>query len=454
MNVDDSGDENDRGGLLTPTTLAGLDMAFPITYYGLASINITLGSGNDAFTIDGTDSSSTLLAGGSGTDTFNVQAIDGDTLVEGGAGNATFIVGSSDSAAARTAHAISGPLMLDGGGGINTLVVTADANFTLSDSSLQLSTGGTYGLEAIQQAVLTGGPGDNVFTIDGWTGNATLNGGGGNDEVAAYVPANAVLTDSSLTLSGGGTFALSGISQAALQGSTGNNLLDATGFSGSVSLYGGAGNETLIGGWGDDYLAGGTGHDLLEAGPGDDVLVGTQGSGDTMVGGSGTDTIYGSQGPDSIIGGIGSDTIYAGPVASFISGGSGPDTIVGGASGDTIYGNGGPDVLIAGGGHNLIYADNPAGTGDTGAVSYLYGTYAGEQGAGTDTLVGGKGNDYLFGYGDTIIVGGAGSIVDNSLATDPVAGPATGRHAQPGTAGRARQCPHAADRRHLPGPLD
>ncbi len=90
---------------------------------------------------------------------------------------------------------------------------------------------------------------------------------------------------------------------------------------------------------------------------------------------------------------MGSDTIYGGPVASFISGGTGPDTIVGGASDDTIYGNGGADVLIAGGGHDLIYADNPAGTGDTGAVSYLYGTYAGEAGAGTDTLIGGKGND-------------------------------------------------------------
>ena len=111
--------------------------------------------------------------------------------------------------------------------------------------------------------------------------------------------------------------------------------------------------------------------------------------------------------------------IYGGTApGSFISGGTGADTIVGGANYETIYGNGGPDVLIAGGTHDLVYADNPSG--DTSAVvSYLYGTYAGEPGAGTDNLIGGPGNDYLFGYGDTITPGGAGSIVDNSLTSNP-----------------------------------
>ena len=115
--------------------------------------------------------------------------------------------------------------------------------------------------------------------------------------------------------------------------------------------------------------------------------------------------------------------IYGGTApGSFISGGTGADTIVGGANDDTIYGNGGADVLIAGGTNDLIYADNPAGTGDTGAVSYLYGTYAGEPGAGTDILVGGKGNDNLFGDGDTIVSGSVGSIVDNALASNPAPG--------------------------------
>src|SRR5262249_29250990 len=123
MNVDDSGDSSDQYGRLTPTALTGLDLPSSINYSGLASVKITLGSGNNSFTIDGTHGGSTLVAGGSGNNTFAVQAIDGNTLVEGGTADDRFIVGGSDASAARTAHAIRGPLMLDGGGGTNTLVV-------------------------------------------------------------------------------------------------------------------------------------------------------------------------------------------------------------------------------------------------------------------------------------------------------------------------------------------
>ena len=269
---------------------------------------------------------------------------------------------------------------------------------------------------------------------------------------------NQTLTDTSLMRADGGTFVLSGINAANLTDGPDDNVLDvldASGFSGNATLYAGSGNDELIGGSGNDYLDGGSGHDTIEAGGGNSILVGTSGAGDILEGGSGDDTIYGSQGADSIVGGSGSDVIYGGPVASSISGGTGPDTIVGAASGDTIYGNGGPDVIISGGGHDLIYGDNPAGTGDTGAVSYIYGTFQGETGAGTDTIYGGKGNDYLFGYGDTIVPGGSGSIVDNTLATDPQP-TAPPPHRQP----KSRAADSAGDRIdaanwcQLPGTLD
>ncbi len=361
---------------------------------------------------------------GLGTVTYgNIQSVS----LYGGADPHTFDVSGFSGAATLTSM-----------NGLDVVASTDDTDFTLADGNLTRSDGSSFGLVNITRADLTG-TGFDTFDITSWSGLATLAAGSGVNVLHSFSDGNQTLTDNSLVRADGGTFTLIGIGGANLTAGPNAVVLDATGYSGQATLFGGSGNDTLLGGSGDDYIVGGAGHDRLSAGSGNSILVGTSGSGDTLIGGTGQDTIFGSQGPDSITGGTGSDVIYSGAVASFISGGTGPDTIVGGASGDTIYGNGGADVIIAGGGHDTIYADNPAETGDTGAVSYLYGTYAGEPGAGTDTLFGGKGNDDLFGFGDTIHAGGPGSIVNNSLTNDPIPGappvpaPAEGPLAAPGT---------------------
>ena len=69
-----------------------------------------------------------------------------------------------------------------GGNPVDTFVVTADADFTLTDWSLKLSVGESIALTSIQQALLTGGAGDNTFDVSGWTGTATLVGGSGTGQ--------------------------------------------------------------------------------------------------------------------------------------------------------------------------------------------------------------------------------------------------------------------------------
>jgi hypothetical protein len=88
----------------------------------------------------------------------------------GGPGNNTFDVSDW-----------SGGGSLDGQGGNNTVVASDDGDFTLTDTSLGRSKRGTLRLESIQTAKLTGGPGDNTFNVSNWTGNATLDGKGGNN---------------------------------------------------------------------------------------------------------------------------------------------------------------------------------------------------------------------------------------------------------------------------------
>jgi filamentous hemagglutinin family protein len=117
--------------------------------------NIIGGSADDNLT---GDSQNNRLDGRGGNDTLNGVAGD-DTLI-GGLGINT----------------------LDGGTGTNTVLETRDANFNLTNSSLTLSDGSSDTLTSIQNATLTGGAGNNTFTIaPTWTGNATLNGLEGSD---------------------------------------------------------------------------------------------------------------------------------------------------------------------------------------------------------------------------------------------------------------------------------
>jgi hypothetical protein len=415
MNDDDTGSAVTKLGKLTSTTLTGLGMAAAITYGDFRSVNVRLGSGGDTFTVASTDAASTLIAGGPGDDTIDVLANNGDTLIQGGGGNDTFVVGSSSAATARMLKTINFPLMLDGGSGSNRLVVTDDADFTLSDWNLQLSTGESYGLASIQQAALTGGTGDNTFDVSAWTGAATLNGGGGLDKVVSVIDADALLTDTSLTRSNGSAFTLDEIPVALISGGPSGNRLDATEYSGMAWLYGGAGNDVLIAGSGDDYLDGGTGHDSLTGGAGSDALVGINGAGDTIRAGSGDAQIYGSLFVDSLYGGAGSDLILGEGGNDFISGGPGDDTIWGGTGNVTIHGGGGNDVIV-GGGADVIDSEDTAVN-----VDYVYGS-------GHDKIVAGLGNDVIFNQGGTDVVsdGGPGtqiSIVAAGSVIPPVPGP-------------------------------
>ncbi len=78
------------------------------------------------------------------------------------------------------------------------------------------------------------------------------------------------------------TDTLANIHLADLTGGSGDNTLDASVFSGSVVLSGGAGNDVLVGSVGADTLRGGAGNDSLTGGLGNDIVDGGSGI-DTLV---------------------------------------------------------------------------------------------------------------------------------------------------------------------------
>ena len=210
-------------------------------------------------------------------------------------------------------------------------------------------------------------------------------------------------------------------------------------FQGIDTIRGGAGHDIIMGGGNNDYLYGGLGNDRIwgdygnyEAAKrafGDDEICGDEGE-DTLHGGYGTDTIHGGAHDDEIWGGAGMDFLYGDAGNDFMhgdddgssaemdgfdhmEGGDGDDIMFGGGGGgdeyDLILGNG--DELLGGDGNDQIYGNTYKNYGADG-INYLLGGRGNDKlwGAGnTDHIFGGEDNDLITGFaGDDWLYGEEG----------------------------------------------
>lgn len=231
-----------------------------------------------------------------------------ELLLFGVAGSDTLIGGAGDDTIEGDSGAGVGNDILIGGAG-NDVLVGQDGSDRVEGGDGNDILHGDDPLEPLTTA-------DD--TLSGGLGNDTLDGGPGTDRVIESADVSFVLTNSSLA--GLGTDQLSGIEQASLTGGVGNNILDASIFTGRVTLDGGAGNDSLRGGAGADSLIGGTGDDTLKGGAGND----------TLKGGAGNDRLLGQAGNDILLGGAGNDTLNGGLGIDTLNGGAGTDIGFGG----------------------------------------------------------------------------------------------------------------------------
>ncbi|HEX8911889.1 MAG TPA: calcium-binding protein [Humisphaera sp.] len=152
-----------------------------------------------------------------------------------------------------------------------------------------------------------------------------------------------------------------------------------TGGDGNDRISGGPGVDRLYGGNGNDRLWGNDGNDITDGGDGDDVIASSRGN-DAFYGGPGTDTADYSTRSDPLrlsLDGLAND------------GGSGEkDTIrddvenlIGGSGNDKLYGNADANRLEGRGGNDELY-------GRAGNDRLIGGT-------GADALHGGDGDDFL-----------------------------------------------------------
>ena len=365
------------------------------------------------------------------------SAAGGDTF-QGGNTNATWVSaagGSVNYTATGTLNILNVETLL-GGTGADTFTLSGATTVTTVDAG---AGNDTLNASAVTTSItLVGGTGSD--TLFGGLADGSLDGGADSDEVRQTASGNQTLSNSSLIV-GAVTHTLNSIERATLTGSVGANAINATNFSGNVTIIGGDGNDTLTGGSGNDSIDGGNNDDTISGGLGNDVLVGGSGTdtlaetadgnmtltatglsgalgtdtystfekailtggasgnvlnasgvssatfGVTLVGLGGNDTLTGGAGPDNLQGGDDNDVIVGGAGNDTIDGGNNDDSITGGLGADSTQGGSGNDRLIETG--SGIFGLTNSGTNGTLGVDTFFSGFEGASltgGASADTI--------------------------------------------------------------------
>ncbi len=452
------------------------------TFTGIYALDITGSNGADTIDLDEFPSHSVSVKGLGGNDTIRVNALRG--VADGGAGNDTIVnvdtgydgftlLGGDGDDTLRTN---AGESVLDGGKGNdfidgrgiapnsygvgfsgydvsgNDTIYGSDFSDYLAaglgNDEIRGGLGSDYLLGGAGKDILIGGGDDDTFYTD--ASDTTWTGGKGIDTV--YLEGNfktVTVTNTAVTVDGK-AIAATGLEFLTFNGTSQSDTLDASKFSGFVTIFGYEGNDTIRGGLGGsfidggsgndkifgsaavDYLSGGRGADQIAAGDGDDQL--TVDLEDTLVlPGAGFDSMtveaYGKNLVLTDTKLISSGKVYVPPPAEsiyFIYGGTsgndnfdatgysqavnyngfeGNDFIRTGPGGDYINPGDGDDTVFAGDGDDYVEDYSGADLIDAGDGANDVFSYS-----GNDTVIAGSGDDYIdTGDGDDSISSGGGN---------------------------------------------
>ena len=388
--VDNAGDVlTDAGGfdaVFSSVSFVAADWVEQLALLGAASINATAGNSNNS--VYG-NAGANFLRGLGGNDYLD-GSFGNDTL-DGGSGFDQFAFtvapGSADADTIVGFASGTDKIVLWG------LGLGTNGNFTPGDARFNAGAGFNSGQDASDRLVYNTSTGQLWYDADG-SGSA-----------AAQLVA---------TLQGAPTLAAADL---IAQNSTSIDVV-INGTERDDTLSGGPGNDTINGFAGYDRLFGLDGDDLLDGGAQDDYLEGGAGS-DVLIGGANDDRLDGGAGDDSIYGGDGNDyALLRGSYGNdFVDGGAGRDLVdmvdgalsgivvdlrTGSLTGGGAGGSGSAVLVSMEGALGTSFADRL--TAGDGAVTFV-------SWGGSDTLIGGVGDDFLGAYGveGSTFSGGAGN---------------------------------------------
>ncbi len=399
---------------------------------GSGNDSVTGGSGSDF--ISGTNGGNTLageggndqilggvsddlITGGSGNDSINagsgIDTVSGDTgndSIDGGDDN-DFLFGNDDN---DVVFGGAGNDYIDGGAGSDSM--RGDSGFdivfksaagpqTISDSLLVGEGTDSLG-SGVERVIIQGSSGNDSFDVTGWTGATLLvRGLSGQDTISSSNDTDFTIRQGTLSRDGS-DFSFESVESLALAGGPGANVFDLGDFAGTGTLVGGEGNDRIV--------ASGTGSFTL-SNVAFQRSIGTNLSIDSideaeLTGDNLANSINAAPftGRTTLSGLAGNDTLV---------GGSGSDLLLAGLGSDSVTGNGGDDELVGGGsgdtldgsaGDDLIRGSNNGADSIRGGTGrdYVLG------GAGNDTIDGGDGDDTMLGEaGDDLLTGNLGSDI-------------------------------------------
>jgi len=292
----------------------------------------------------------------------------------------------------------------------------SDSIFTGAGNDYLDGRGGDDSLSADEQFVagndiIYGGAGDDF--LYGGLGNDELHGGRGFDTAAEELAVGTFIVRRQRLNVDGFLTNNHQIESFFINGSEGDDFIDASLADGRCFLSGAGGNDNIIGSNYDDSLEGGEGNDTLTGRDGDDQIYG----------GNGNDLVDAGAGKDSVIGDAGNDNLNAGGGQDYVRGGDGDDRLDGGAGNDDLNGEAGSDAVLGGAGDDYLSEDaDPSGLGDTldggngDDILQIFG--------GANALRGGGGDDQLLAgdHGVDIITGDGGNDLIQASLSDCFAG--------------------------------
>jgi Ca2+-binding RTX toxin-like protein len=414
-------------GSFTYTPFSNYSGSDSFTYFAFDGIANSTSAATVSLTVNG--STNNFFSGTPGPDVMDQGIAAGIQVLDGLAGNDTYIVDNAGDvviegsgpnsgtdtiaslAASYTLPANVETLVLAGSGnisgtgnGLNNLMIGNDGANTLNGVDGNDALAGAGGNDS-----LIGGLGDDF--LDGGAGNDTMDGGAGNDFYVVDSFGDLILPEG--TGPGSGTDVVASAVSFVLGAGLEVLVMAPSAFNGTGNaldntIFANDAPNILLGGGGVDVLAGGGGNDIIDGGLGNDVLMGGAGT-DSLLGGAGDDYLNGELGNDTLVGGDGNDLyIIDSPFDVVVEGAgsvAGTSDIVASTKSYALAANVETLILVAGFG-NI-----------DGAGNVLSNLMIGNDGdntldgqSGNDTIGAAEGNDRLLGgYGDDFLVGGAGN---------------------------------------------
>ncbi|NJL77793.1 MAG: hypothetical protein HC917_01045 [Richelia sp. SM2_1_7] len=186
LNIDDSGDNQDRTAIIYDTLITGLGMNGEIDYGSFENLNINLGSGSDIVSVADTHQQNTNINTGAGNDTVNVEKISGKTNIKLGIGDDMLNVGNIN----QQVDDIGAALIVSGGSGFDRLNVddsgdNKDSTATIYDTLIVgLGMNGEIDYGSFEELNINLGSANDILSIAGTHQQTTnINTGIGSDTV-------------------------------------------------------------------------------------------------------------------------------------------------------------------------------------------------------------------------------------------------------------------------------